>query len=139
MAKNQAIKKEKNFEEMRIDKWLKSVRIFKKREDAADACNLGRVRVNGQIAKAGRNIKISDVIIVKTGKIYRELAVLKIPIRGLSASDAKTYYDEVVPEISEDTKMLMKMQNEAEKATKRKFKGRPTKKERRDWSKFHGI
>ena len=37
MAKNQTIKKEKNNQEMRLDKWLKSVRIFKKREEAADA------------------------------------------------------------------------------------------------------
>ena len=139
MAKNQTIKKEKNNQEMRLDKWLKSVRIFKKREEAADACDLGRVKVNAQAAKPGRMIKVKDEISVKSGKSYRELTVLQIPIRGLSATDAKEYYSEVVPEITEETKLFLEMQKDAEKAAKRKFKGRPTKKERRDWSKFHGF
>ncbi|MCA9733563.1 MAG: RNA-binding S4 domain-containing protein [Deferribacteres bacterium] len=139
MAKNQTIKKEKNNQEMRLDKWLKSVRIFKKREEAADACDLGRVKVNAQAAKPGRMIKVKDEISVKSGKSYRELTVLQIPIRGLSATDAKEYYSEVIPEITEETKLFLEMQKDAEKAAKRKFKGRPTKKERRDWSKFHGF
>lgn len=139
MAKNPAIKKEKKTDEMRIDKWLKSVRIFKKREDAANACNLGRVKVNEQTVKAGRLIVAGDKINVKQSKDYRKLTVLQIPVRGLSAKDAKDFYHEEVPEISEESKQLMQMQQEAEKGTKRKFKGRPTKKERRDWGKFHGL
>ena len=139
MAKNPAIKKEKKTDEMRLDKWLKSVRIFKKREEAAKACNLGRVKVNDQPAKAGRVITIGDQITVKRSKEYRQVEVLKIPLRGLSAKDAKEYYSEDVAEISEETRQLIDLQKEAENKNKRKFKGRPTKKERRDWGKFHGL
>ncbi|HHL73657.1 MAG TPA: RNA-binding S4 domain-containing protein [Bacteroidetes bacterium] len=125
--------------EMRIDKWLKTVRIFKKREEAATACELGRVKLNGQVAKASRPVKAGDKITVKVNKTYRELEVLQIPVRGLSARDAKLAYDEKTPELSEEAKLLLKMQQEAERKNKRKFKGRPTKKERRDLGKLRGL
>ncbi len=139
MAKNPTIKKEKKTEGMRIDKWLKSVRLFKKRQEAADACYLGRVKMNDQPVKASRVITIGDHITVKTSKEYRQISVLKIPLRGLSTKDVQDYYHEEVPEISEETQQLIALQKEAEKKNKRKFKGRLTKKERRDWGKFHGL
>ena len=125
-------------EEMRIDKWLKMVRIFKKREEAADACDSGRVKLNGQVAKASRTVKVGDEIVVKKGKRYIELEVLQIPKRGLSAKDAKLAYRDHSPKLSEETLELMRLQREAEKKMRRKYKGRPTKKERRDWEKFRG-
>lgn len=124
--------------EMRIDKWLKTVRIFKKREEAANACALGRVKLNGQVAKASRTVKVGDRIVVKIGTHYRELEVLDIPTRGLSAKDAKLAYKDKSPQIPEETLELMRMQKRLERKNPRKFKGRPTKKERRDWMKFHG-
>ena len=126
-------------EEMRIDKWLKTVRIFKKRSDASEACDLGRVKLNGQVAKAGRTVKIGDRIVIKKGKRFLEVEVLQIPKRGLSAKDAKTAYKDNTPEIPEETLKLMKLQKEAERKLPRKFKGRPTKKERRDWERFRGL
>ncbi len=125
-------------EAMRIDKWLKMVRIFKKRTEAAEACELGRVKLNGQVAKASRTVKVGDQIVVKKGKRYLELEVLQIPKRGLSAKDARLAYKDNTPELPEETLELMRLQREAEKKFRRKFKGRPTKKERRDWEKFRG-
>ncbi len=124
---------------MRIDKWLKTVRIFKKREEAATACELGRVKLNGQVAKASRTVKVGDRITVKVNKTYRTIEVLQVPTRGLSAKDAKLAYHEDTPELSEEARLLLKLQEEAERKNKRKFKGRPTKKERRDWNKFRGL
>ena len=135
---NEKVQLEKG-SEMRIDKWLKMVRIFKKREEAADACNLGRVKLNDQIIKASRVVTIGDEITIKKGKEYRTLTIQKIPLRGLKAKDAVEYYHEDIPEISEETQQLLELQQEAEKVNKRRYKGRPTKKERRDWSKFHGF
>ena len=125
--------------EMRIDKWLKVVRIFKRREDAADACQLGRVKLNGQVAKASRTVTAGDAIVVRMGNHYRELEVLLIPTRGLSAKDAKTAYKDNSPEIPKETKELMKLQREFERKNPRRYKGRPTKKERRDWLKKRGL
>ncbi len=122
---------------MRIDKWLKMVRIFKKRTEAADACDLGRVKLNGQPAKASRTVVVGDKITVKSGSRYRDLEVLELPIRGLSAKDAKLAYKDNSPEIPKDTIELMKMQTQFDRTHRRKFKGRPTKKERRDWQKGH--
>jgi ribosome-associated heat shock protein Hsp15 len=121
--------------EMRIDKWLKSVRIFKKRTDAAAACGLGRVKLNGLVAKASRNVQVGDRVVVKIGSRYRDLEILEIPTRGLSAKDAKLAYKDNSPEIPEETIELMQMQKSFERRNPRKYKGRPTKKERRDWEK----
>lgn len=123
---------------MRIDKWLKTVRIFKKRTEAADACNLGRVKLNGQVAKASREVQIGDQIVVRIGSRFRELEVLEIPTRGLSGKDAKLAYKDNSPEIPDETLELIKLQHRFERQNPRKYKGRPTKKERRDWEKNKG-
>ena len=123
---------------MRIDKWLKTVRIFKKRTDAAEACELGRVKLNGQVAKASRTVKVGDQVVVKIKKRYLDLQVAEIPRRGLSAKDARLAYIDNTPEIPKETLEQMKLQAEAERKFRRKYKGRPTKKERRDWDKLKG-
>ncbi len=125
-------------QEMRLDKWLKMVRIFKKRTEAAEACDLGRVKLNGQPAKAGRTVRVGDKIVVRKGKRYLEIEVLQIPKRALSAKDAKLAYKDNSPQLPEETLELIRLQREAEKKFPRKFKGRPTKKERRDWERFRG-
>ena len=47
---------------MRLDKYLKVSRIIKRRTVANEACDAGRVTVNGKVAKAGTEVKIGDVI-----------------------------------------------------------------------------
>ena len=52
-------------EEIRLDKYLWAVRIFKTRSDAADAVRTNKVTVNGSYAKPSREVKIGDVIAVR--------------------------------------------------------------------------
>ncbi|MFA8438974.1 RNA-binding S4 domain-containing protein [Pueribacillus sp. YX66] len=52
---------------MRLDKFLKVSRLIKRRTVAKEMCNKGRISVNGQIAKAGTNIKIDDEIAIQFG------------------------------------------------------------------------
>ena len=52
---------------MRLDKYLKNSRIIKRRTVAKDACEMGRVTVNGKIAKPGLDLKIGDVIKITFG------------------------------------------------------------------------
>ncbi|MGL6174240.1 MAG: RNA-binding S4 domain-containing protein [Cellulosilyticaceae bacterium] len=47
---------------MRIDKYLKLTRIIKRRTIAQEACDQGRVQINGKVAKAGNQVKIGDII-----------------------------------------------------------------------------
>lgn len=53
---------------MRIDKYLKVSRIIKRRTVAAEACDGGRVSVNGKTAKPGTDIKIGDILEVSFGE-----------------------------------------------------------------------
>ena len=47
---------------VRLDKWLQVARVFKTRTQATRACNLGRVRVNGQVVKPHRNLALEDEV-----------------------------------------------------------------------------
>lgn len=58
---------------MRLDKYLKVSRLIKRRTVANDACNAGRVTVNGKVAKAGTNVKPGDHIVIVFGN--KEVAV----------------------------------------------------------------
>ncbi len=63
---------------MRLDKYLKVSRIIKRRTVANDACDAGRVTVNGKTAKAGTEVKIGDVIEIKFGNNTTKIEVLAI-------------------------------------------------------------
>ena len=63
---------------MRLDKYLKVSRIIKRRTVANDACDAGRVTVNGKVAKAGTEVKIGDVIEIKFGNNTTKVEVLAI-------------------------------------------------------------
>ncbi len=73
---------------MRIDKYLKVSRIIKRRTVAAEACDGGRVSVNGKAAKPGTDIKIGDVIEVSFGekKVKVEVTDVSEKVRKDAAS-----------------------------------------------------
>jgi len=121
---------------MRIDKWLKMARLFKSREEASHACDLGRVKVNGYEAKPSKEAKIGDAVVVKVENVYRTLTIKELPVRGLSAKDAKLVYDEKTPELPPEVVALMKLQAAEERRLQREMKGRPTKKTRRELDKW---
>jgi ribosome-associated heat shock protein Hsp15 len=121
---------------MRIDKWLKMARIFKSREEASRACDLGRVKVNGYEAKPSKEAKIGDAVVVKVANVYRTLTIKELPVRGLSAKDAKLVYDEKTPELPPEVVELMKLQATEDRRLQREMKGRPTKKTRRELDKW---
>jgi len=121
---------------MRIDKWLKMARIFKSREEASRACDLGRVKVNGLEAKSSKVVKVGDEIVVKVENVYRTLTIKELPTRGLSAKDAKLVYDEKTPELPPEVVELMKLQAAQDRRLQREMKGRPTKKTRRELDKW---
>ena len=52
---------------MRIDKFLKVSRLIKRRAAAKDACDMGRVMINGKAAKAGSVVKVGDIVEIHFG------------------------------------------------------------------------
>ena len=63
---------------MRLDKYLKVSRIIKRRTVANDACDAGRVSVNGKPAKAGLEVKAGDIIEIKFGNNTTKVEVLSV-------------------------------------------------------------
>jgi ribosomal 50S subunit-recycling heat shock protein len=77
---------------MRLDKYLKNSRIIKRRTVAKDACEMGRVTVNGKIAKPGLDLKIGDVIKITFGSKELEVKVISMP-ESVRKDDAQDMYE----------------------------------------------
>lgn len=115
-------------EQVRVDKWLWAVRIYKTRSDAASACRASAVRINGAIAKPATQLRIGDSVSTRNKAITRTLRVVGITEKRVSASLTDQYIEDQTPQLEYDLA--------AEKrANARLFKhqggGRPTKKDRR--------
>lgn len=63
---------------MRLDKYLKVSRIIKRRTIANEACDAGRVSVNGKVARASYDVKIGDIIDLKFGNKEFKIEVLSL-------------------------------------------------------------
>lgn len=63
---------------MRLDKYLKVSRLIKRRTVANEACDAGRVMVNGKVARASLNIKVGDIIEIQFGTKTVKVEVLEV-------------------------------------------------------------
>lgn len=79
---------------MRIDKFLKNSRIIKRRTVAKEACEQGRVIINGKQAKPGDEVKIGDKIQVNFGSGTMKLEVLDVK-DNVSKDNANTLYKSI--------------------------------------------
>ena len=77
---------------MRLDKYLKNSRIIKRRTVAKDACEQGRVEVNGKVAKPGLELKIGDVIQITFGNNVLKVRVVSMP-ETVRKDDAQDMYE----------------------------------------------
>lgn len=80
---------------MRLDKWLKVSRLIKRRTVANEACDGGRVSLNGKTAKAGSEVKPGDIIEVALGQRSLKVEVLSVSETAAKA-DAPAMYRELV-------------------------------------------
>ncbi len=121
---------------VRVDKWLWSVRIFKSRTLAADACKAGRVRMEGEPVKPSHLVGENDVVTVRKSGFNFEFRVLKPIEKRVGAPIAVTCYEDITP-AEEKNKYNAWFLNATAAAEKReKGAGRPTKKERRELDRF---
>src|SRR6187549_3494937 len=84
-------------EKLRLDKYLWSIRLFKTRSQAADACDKGRVKVNGDSVKASRMVKLQDQYEVKTEARKWIIKVTGLLDHRVQYSEAIKYYEDLTP------------------------------------------
>jgi ribosomal 50S subunit-recycling heat shock protein len=77
---------------MRIDKYLKNARIIKRRTIAKEACEQGRIMVNGKVAKPGTEIKIGDAIHIQFGNKELDIRVTELT-ESTRKEDAADMYE----------------------------------------------
>ncbi len=82
---------------MRLDKYLKISRLIKRRTVANEACDNGRVTVNGRVAKASYDVKPGDTIEIQFGQRVLKAEVLSVSEHA-TKSDAPAMYREIVQE-----------------------------------------
>ena len=121
---------------VRIDKWLWAARFFKTRALAARACELGRVKANGQPVKPARDVHVGNMLRVSNDGGDFEIEVLQLSeVRG-PAAVAQTLYRET------DASRELRMKVAAERKAAREFEqlpaGRPSKRDRRHIIQFRG-
>lgn len=116
---------------MRLDKWLWAARFFKTRSLAADEIGKGRVQVNGQVAKASREVRPGDQVQLRHGQ-----GPMTVVVRGLSqvrgpAPVAQALYEETADSQQVRAAAAEQRRLAAEPALTIS-QGRPTKRDRRD-------
>lgn len=122
-----------HLEQVRIDKFLWAVRLFKTRSIAADAIKKGRITMGGVQVKSSRNVKKGDVISVRVAPAVRSFLILELAQNRMGAKLVPDHIKEVTPP---DQLEILELQRLANSMNRRKGLGRPTKKERRDLDNF---
>jgi ribosome-associated heat shock protein Hsp15 len=124
---------------MRIDKWLWAARFYKTRSLAAEEIGKGRVEVNGQEAKASRDVKVGDTVAMRREGVSRTVVVKGLSeVRG-PAPVAQQLYEET-PESLRAREQAAEQRRLAREPALSIEHGRPTKRGRRDLeeAKQHG-
>ncbi|VTP89161.1 RNA-binding S4 domain-containing protein [Sphingobacterium daejeonense] len=116
-------------EKLRIDKYLWSIRIFKTRSLATEACKAGRVKLNGQNVKPSAIVKVGDTYAIQKGIERKVVKVIGLLERRVDAKTAAQFYEDQTP--VEDT-YAYKSSFHAPVLKRDRGTGRPTKKDRRE-------
>lgn len=119
--------------EVRVDKWLWAMRVFKTRTIATDACKKGRVTIGGAVVKPSRTIKPGDIIDVRKPPITYSFRVLALTENRLGAKLVPDYLENITPQSQYD---LLEMTRLSGFVDRRKGLGRPTKRDARDMASF---
>lgn len=115
-------------EEVRLDKYLWSIRAYKTRSEATTACNGGKVRLNGSDVKPSKAVKVGDTIVVRKGPVTYTYKVLALVDKRQGAKLVPQYAENLTPQ-----EELDKLHAPVETFFLKRDRGagRPTKKDRR--------
>lgn len=126
------MKEEKD--KLRIDKYLWAIRLFKTRSQAADACDKGKIKLNGIALKASKTVNIGDEYEVKTEARKWVIKVTGLLEKRVAYPEAIKHYSDITPAAELDA---VTYQPSSFNTGKRQSKlGRPTKKQQRDLKDF---
>ncbi|MBA4259509.1 MAG: RNA-binding protein [Chitinophaga sp.] len=121
-------------EKLRIDKYLWSIRLFKTRSQAGDACSKGKVKYNGDSVKSSRIVALGDEYEVKTEAKKWVIKVTGLLHTRAAYPEAIKHYIDITPAEELDR---IKFEASSFHTGKRLSKvGRPTKRDRRDLGEF---
>ena len=114
--------------DVRIDKWLWSVRVFKTRSEAAEACKKAKVKVNSVAAKPSRDLRVNDIVTVRKSPVVYSYRVVGLISNRQPAKLVDLYAENITPQEELDkltgNSLVITM-------TRDKGEGRPTKRDRR--------
>lgn len=123
---------------VRLDKWLQVARIFKTRTQATHACELGRVQVNGQNAKAHRHLSLGDKVELMQGDWPRVLLVRELVDRPVAKAEASALFEDLSPPRPETEADPIRRLLRRPPSLRSAGAGRPTKRDRRDIERWEG-
>lgn len=116
-------------EKLRVDKYLWAIRLFKTRSLASEACDKGKVKLNGTAVKASKPVNAGDEFEVKTEARRWVIKVTGLLSNRVQFAEAIKYYLDITPEEDPGLQYQAPSFNTGKRQSKI---GRPTKKERRD-------
>ena len=120
-------------DEVRIDKWLWAVRIFKTRTIAAEAIKKGRVIIGGVAVKPSRMIRVGDVVQVRKPPVTFSFKVLALSDKRMGAKLVPQFMENITPP---DQYELLELNKISGFVDRQRGTVRPTKKYRRDLEQF---
>lgn len=123
-------------EKMRVDKFLWSVRLFKTRADAADACRAGRVLVGEIALKASRELKVGEVVSIRKMPALFSYRIIELVGNRQPAKNVHLYIEDVTPSAEREKLEMMAMQSDGKRE---RGAGRPNKHERRELDEWLGV
>jgi ribosome-associated heat shock protein Hsp15 len=116
---------------VRLDKWLWAVRFFKTRSLAADAINGGKVHLNGQRTKPGKEIKAGAELKINKNGYTWDITVLIVTGQRRSAKDAVLLYQETPESHAKRQLQILEQREQKELFNFTGIDHKPNKKERR--------
>ena len=119
---------------VRLDKWLWAARFYKTRSLATDAVESGKIKLNGERPKPAKAVKIGDSLDVRSGPYTFAITVLGLSDKRGPAPVAQKLYAESAESLA--ARELLSQQLRADATTAPLFRGRPTKKARRQIVRF---
>ncbi|SEO51334.1 heat shock protein Hsp15 [Duganella sp. CF517] len=119
---------------VRLDKWLWAARFFKTRSLATDAVDAGKVKVNGDKVKPARTVRIGDKLDIDNGSDRWEIDVMNLSDVRQAAPIARNLYEETDESVERRANVAENRKMFREPTAD--FKGRPTKRDRRQMGKL---
>ncbi|MBO7541857.1 MAG: RNA-binding S4 domain-containing protein [Bacteroidales bacterium] len=120
-------------EDVRIDKWLWAVRLYKTRSQAAEACRAGKVKLGGVPVKSSHDVKVGEVYEITIEQLHKVVEVKALLGNRVGAKLVPDFMNDLTPAEEYERIQMIRQYNfeRRDRGT-----GRPTKRERRDLDEF---